>query len=47
MRKNWQNRTVLITGESSGIGAASAEFLGARGMHILLSVRREDHLIKI
>jgi len=42
--KNFQGRTVYITGGSSGIGLAIARALSARGAHIVLLARDRDRL---
>ncbi|MHC4407397.1 MAG: SDR family oxidoreductase [Planctomycetota bacterium] len=41
---NFENTTALITGGSTGIGAALAEGLIARGAHVTITARREGPL---
>jgi short-subunit dehydrogenase len=41
---SWQDRTVWITGASSGIGAALAEAFAAEGAALILSGRRREAL---
>ena len=36
---DWSDKTVLITGASSGIGASFAHFLAGKGMRVLLVAR--------
>lgn len=44
---NIQNKVVLITGASSGIGEAAARLIAAKGARVVLGARRTGHLEKI
>lgn len=40
-------KTIIVTGASSGIGAAAAELFAANGANVVLGARREDNLHRI
>lgn len=44
---NIENKVVIITGASSGIGEETARALTRNGAKVVLSARREDRLKKI
>jgi hypothetical protein len=44
---NITGKVVVITGGSSGLGETTARHLAARGAHVVLGARREEHLKKI
>jgi NADP-dependent 3-hydroxy acid dehydrogenase YdfG len=44
---NIQDKVVIITGASSGIGEATAKELASKGAKLLLAARREDRLQKL
>lgn len=45
--KNVENKVIIITGASSGIGEATAKVLAANGAKVVLSARRENRLSKL
>lgn len=44
MSQNIENKVVIITGASSGIGEATAELLASKGAKVVLAARRKDRL---
>src|SRR6478752_10551517 len=47
MSSRLKDKWVLITGASSGFGAAAARAFGAKGAKLLLGARRLDRLVKV
>jgi hypothetical protein len=47
MQKSINNKTALITGASSGIGASLATFLAEHNVNVVLVARREPRLVKL
>jgi NAD(P)-dependent dehydrogenase (short-subunit alcohol dehydrogenase family) len=41
---NVSNKTIIVTGASSGLGVTFAEFLASRGANVVISARRKDKL---
>lgn len=42
-----KDKVVIITGASSGIGAATAKLLAEKGAKVVLAARREDKLVRL
>ena len=47
MKTNIENKIILITGASSGIGEATARHLAAKGHRVVIGARRTDRLEKL
>jgi NADP-dependent 3-hydroxy acid dehydrogenase YdfG len=47
MARDYENKVVVLTGASAGIGAAAAVEIGARGGHLVLAARRGDALAQV
>jgi NAD(P)-dependent dehydrogenase (short-subunit alcohol dehydrogenase family) len=45
-QSHWRGKTVWIVGASSGIGAATASALHARGAHVIVSARKQQSLLE-
>src|SRR5947208_10457579 len=47
MKTNIENKVILITGASSGIGEATGRHLATKGHRVVLGARRTDRLEKL
>ena len=44
MENNIQNKVIVITGASSGLGEETAKYLAKKGARVVLGARRADKL---
>lgn len=44
---NWQDKVAVVTGASSGIGAATARLFASKGMRVFLVARRMERLLAL
>ncbi|MBL8878547.1 MAG: SDR family NAD(P)-dependent oxidoreductase, partial [Phycisphaerales bacterium] len=42
--QRWRDRTIIITGASSGLGESTARLLAANGAKVVLGARRKDRI---
>jgi len=47
MQQRFKNKVVIVTGASSGVGAAAARMFAAEGAHVALAARSADKLAEV